>query len=460
MNMNFEDFNLNDIIQRSFIDITWRIDFMEYCKLQIGCLAVLFYILLSYLRGYKSYNWSLRESFFDELLVLAILCVSFDCATAYTVNHLDTVNPFLNLMLHLLFLLCIDSVVFGLFVYVLHITDVHPQRRIVKFLVLLPFVVNIIAVVLNIGSLEYIHGVYTNYSMGISVYTCFSMVILYTLMTVIVFFTRIRHIESHKRRCIIIYVLVSLTGMTIQFFNPEYLITSIGVTVMILGIYLSYEDPALKELSEYYSETVMSFANLVENRDSSTGDHIKRTTQYVRLIAQNLQKRGYYKDILTKDFISDMEKAAPLHDIGKISVPDAVLQKPGRLTDEEFAVMKKHAENGGTIIRESFEKLGNDEYTEMAYEVARYHHEKWNGRGYPEGLSGEKIPLCARIMAVADVFDAVSEKRCYRDAMPLEQCFDIIRKGTGEDFDPLIAKVFLEIKDAVEEVHRSFAQNK
>ncbi|WP_288806850.1 HD domain-containing phosphohydrolase, partial [uncultured Treponema sp.] len=260
--------------------------------------------------------------------------------------------------------------------------------------------------------------------------------------------------------CIIIYVLVSLTGMTIQFFNPEYLITSIGVTVMILGIYLSYEDPALKELSEYYSETVMSFANLVENRDSSTGGHIKRTTQYVRLIAQNLQKRGYYKDILTKDFISDMEKAAPLHDIGKISVPDAVLQKPGKLTDEEFAVMKKHAENGGTIIRESFEKLGNDEYAEMAYEVARYHHEKWNGRGYPEGLSGEKIPLCARIMAVADVFDAVSEKRCYRDAMPLEQCFDIIRKGTGEDFDPLIANVFLEIKDAVEEVHRSFAQNK
>ena len=433
---------------------------MEYCKLQAGCLAVLLYILFSYLREYRTYKRSLRESFFDELLVLGILCVSFDCATAYTVNHLDTVNPVLNDVLHLLFLTGIDSVVFSVFVYMLHITGLYPRRLVIKVAGLLPFAVNIFVLVLNFNSLEYVQGVYTNYSMGVSVYTCFSMVILYTLLTVTLFCTRWKYIERHKRSCIIVYVLVFLTVMLLQMRYPEILITSIGITIVILGIYLSYEDPALKELSEYYSETVMSFANLVENRDSSTGGHIKRTTQYVRLIAQNLQKRGYYKDILTKDFISDMEKAAPLHDIGKISVPDAVLQKPGRLTDEEFAVMKKHAENGGTIIRESFEKLGNDEYTEMAYEVARYHHEKWNGRGYPEGLSGEKIPLCARIMAVADVFDAVSEKRCYRDAMPLEQCFDIIRKGTGEDFDPLIAKVFLEIKDAVEEVHRRFAQNK
>ncbi|MGN0728876.1 hypothetical protein [Treponema sp.] len=293
---------------------------MEHCKLQIGCLVVVLYILISYTRQYKSYKMNLHETFFDELSILGLLCLSFDCATAYTVNRLDSVNPLLNLFLHLMFLLCIDSVVFGLFLYMLNITDVHPRRRIAKLAVYFPYIANIIVVVANIGTLNYIYGEHTNYSMGISVYTCFSMVIVYTLMTVIVFFTRIRHIESHKRRCIIIYVLVSLTGMTIQFFNPEYLITSIVVTVMILGIYLSYEDPALKELSEYYSETVMSFANLVENRDSSTGGHIKRTTKYVRLIAQNLQNRGYHKDILTKDYISNVEKAAPLHDIGKISV--------------------------------------------------------------------------------------------------------------------------------------------
>ena len=142
-----------------------------------------------------------------------------------------------------------------------------------------------------------------------------------------------------------------------------------------------------------------------------------------------------------------------MHDIGKIGVPDVVLQKPGRLTDEEFAIIKKHAADGGKIIRETFGHLGDKEYTEMAYQVARYHHEKWNGKGYPEGLKENDIPLCARIMAVADVFDAVSEKRCYREAMPLEQCFSIIKDGAGRDFDPVVAELFLEIKDKVTQIH-------
>ena len=120
--------------------------------------------------------------------------------------------------------------------------------------------------------------------------------------------------------------------------------------------------------------------------------------------------------------------------------------------------MKKHSENGGKIIREAFRNLGGEEYREMAYQVARYHHEKWNGRGYPEGLKDKDIPLCARIMAVADVFDAVSEKRCYRDALPLEECFGIIEQGKGQNFDPLLAEIFLNIRDKVEEVHREFAE--
>ena len=148
---------------------------------------------------------------------------------------------------------------------------------------------------------------------------------------------------------------------------------------------------------------------------------------------------------------------APLHDIGKVAVPDNILCKPGKLTDEEFAVMKLHAEKGATIIRESFRNLGNEEYRQMAFEVARYHHEKWNGKGYPVGLKEEEIPLCARIMAVADVFDAVSEKRCYRDAMPLDKCFAIIEEGIGRDFDSDVAQAFLKIRDKVEKVHADFA---
>lgn len=152
----------------------------------------------------------------------------------------------------------------------------------------------------------------------------------------------------------------------------------------------------------------------------STGGHIKRTSTYVRLLAEELRNRGIYREELTDDYLENLYRAAPMHDIGKIAVPDVVLQKPGKLSEEEFEIIQKHTIKGGDIIRETFGHLENEKYTQMAYEVARHHHEKWNGNGYPEGLKQKEIPLCARIMAIADVFDAVSEKRCYRDAMPLE----------------------------------------
>lgn len=138
--------------------------------------------------------------------------------------------------------------------------------------------------------------------------------------------------------------------------------------------------------------------------------------------------------------------------MGKIAIPDAILQKPGKLTDKEYEIMKTHSQKGAEIIEETFKTMGNDEYGKIAYQVARYHHEKWNGKGYPDGLTHEEIPLCARIMAVADVFDAVSAKRCYRDALPLDTCFGIIEEGSGEDFDPLVAEVFLGMKEEVAEI--------
>lgn len=225
------------------------------------------------------------------------------------------------------------------------------------------------------------------------------------------------------------------------------------ITIFIIGIYMNQENPALGKLAHYHSEMVMGFAALIENRDDSTGGHVKRTSMYVKLIAEELRDKGYYRNILTSDYINSLIKAAPMHDIGKISVPDAILQKPGKLTAEEFEIMKLHTENGGKIIQQTFSGFGNEEYLKMAYEVARHHHEKWNGKGYPDGLKRKEIPLCARIMAVADVFDAVSEKRCYRDAMPMDKCFGIIESGSGQDFDPLIADTFLNILDKVERVH-------
>ena len=161
---------------------------------------------------------------------------------------------------------------------------------------------------------------------------------------------------------------------------------------------------------------------------------------------------------MNKDYLVNVSNAAPLHDIGKIATPDYILQKPGKLTDEEFAIMKKHASCGGEIIQDTFKNLDDADFQKIAYEVARFHHEKYNGKGYPQGLSGEQIPLHARIMAVADVFDAVSQKRCYRDAMPLDQCFSIIEKGIGTDFDPHMAQIFLDNKDEVVKLMKQFEE--
>lgn len=426
---------------------------MEHCKLQIGCLILLLYVAFIYLRECKTHHLTLKKTWFDELLMLGIAEVILDAVTAYTVNHLDTVPPLLNRILHTLFLASLDAVIFILCLYVLAISDTYPKKKFGRIIIFAPFVANMVVLIANIGALEYIRGSVTNYSMGISVYTCFTMAAVYTLFSIVAFFKNWNHIETHKRAVICTYLLLLAVVTGIQMVFPETLITSIGVTGFVIGIYLNLEDPALKELSRYHNETVMAFANLIENRDNSTGGHIKRTSMYVQLIAAELENRGLYHDILTKDYVKNLIKAAPMHDIGKVSVPDAILQKPGKLTDEEFATMKLHAENGGKIIQETFKNLGSEEYCRMAYEVARYHHEKWNGRGYPEGLKEKEIPLCARIMAVADVFDAVSEKRCYRDAMPLDQCFEIIRQGSGQDFDPAIAEAFLDIRPKVEQVH-------
>ena len=346
-----------------------------------------------------------------------------------------------------------------LFGYMLKTTGALSNKISSRLIMHGPYLFNVAVVVCSIGNLEFRKGVHSNYSMGIAAYTCFAMVIIYVVLSLSVFFKRWNYIEQNKRMSILTFLLAIGGIAGIQAIFPEVLMSSVAVTLVVVGIYLNQEDPALSEISRYHSEMVMSFATLVENKDGSTGGHIKRTTAYVKLLAEELRNRGYYRDFLTKDYIRNLCQAAPMHDIGKIAVPDVVLQKPGRLTQEEFEIIKKHAVDGGRIIEETFGNLGNVEYTRMAYQVARYHHEKWNGKGYPEGLKRNEIPLCARIMAVADVFDAVSEKRCYRDAMPLEKCFEIIADGSGQDFDPLIAEVFLECREKIEQIHNEVSLN-
>ena len=431
---------------------------MEHCKLQISCMLIILYIVLMYKKECKRYRQKHKFSTFDAMLAVGIFSVFFDGLTAYTVNHLEEVSRTANMIFHMCFLIGLDFFIFRLFVYMLSITAGLPKKKSGFFLMYSPLVVNILVVVVNMPNLQYIEGEVSNYSMGMSAYTCFAMATIYIIASIVIFFSRWRYIEKHKRFSILTYLLLLAVITMYQMFHPQALVTSLCTTLIILGVYLNQENPAVTELGRYHEEMTMGFATLVENKDGSTGGHIKRTTMYVRLLAEELRRRGYYREVLTKDYVRYLCMAAPMHDIGKISVPDVILQKPGRLTDEEFARMKEHAANGGKIVQETFGHLGNEQYAEMAYQVARYHHEKWNGKGYPEGLSRKEIPLCARIMAIADVFDAVSEKRCYRDAMPMDKCFAIIEEGSGQDFDPILAEVFLDIRNKVEEIHREFNQ--
>lgn len=195
------------------------------------------------------------------------------------------------------------------------------------------------------------------------------------------------------------------------------------------------------------SAVIEELASVIETRDVNTGQHVQRTKRYVEILCNRLAKEEKYKDILTEDNIHKIVSAAPLHDIGKIVVSDNILLKPGKLTKEEYEKMKIHSVKGGEMVQSFFEKFEDDSFAKEAYEIAMYHHEKWDGTGYPNGLKGEEIPLAARIMAIADVFDALASKRVYKNPYPAEESFDILVKEAGEHFDPDLIEVLKTIKD-------------
>ncbi|MCR5563199.1 MAG: HD domain-containing protein [Desulfovibrio sp.] len=209
-------------------------------------------------------------------------------------------------------------------------------------------------------------------------------------------------------------------------------------------------------ISAMQNAFILTLADMIESRDKNTGQHIRKTAEYVKIILQALKDQGIYKEEITDEFMKNVIKSAPLHDIGKINVPDAILNKPGKLTDEEFTLMKSHSSVGGEIISHIIDVVPDSDYLSEAKNLATYHHEKWNGSGYPAGLSKEDIPLSARVMAVADVFDALVSNRSYKKGFPYEKALAIIVEERETHFDPKIVDAFLAAKEEVLRVADQF----
>ena len=244
------------------------------------------------------------------------------------------------------------------------------------------------------------------------------------------------------------YLLLSRAMKSPGAFSLDCLNT---VTFCVVGMVL-YSVICVRNVREIYQgvkveriqqSVISSLAEVVEERDERTGDHIRRTRDYVSGLVALMRRKSKYAD-LTDDFCNNVVLAAPMHDIGKIRIPDAILNKPGKLTDEEYGVMKKHSSYGAEIIRKTMKDIEEDAYFQIACNMAKHHHERFDGAGYPDGLKGEDIPLEARIMALADVYDALVSERVYKKALPKEQARQILLDGAGTQFDPDLVPLFLE----------------
>jgi len=247
-------------------------------------------------------------------------------------------------------------------------------------------------------------------------------------------------------------------GIFMPLAGPMLLVVVLSGLAMVTRIVVAqrHEQRWRKRLERSRQVTIESMAAVAETRDPETGAHIKRTQYYVRAIAEELRRTGQDPDLLTPEYIQLLFLSAPLHDIGKVGVPDAILLKPGRLTPEEMAVMQRHAEFGRQIILNTASHLEDDNFLALAADIAGTHHEKWDGTGYPNGLAGTDIPLAGRIMAVADIYDALISRRCYKEPFSHEHSLELMRGLSGSTFEPRILDAFLAIEPEILAIAKRF----
>ena len=289
--------------------------------------------------------------------------------------------------------------------------------------------------------------------------------LVYLIINMVIVGRRFNNRDIGTIGMILVILIAGIVPMTFYHINVTYIAIAISASVC----YIYYNDLVQqdiqaefalnqKKISSMQEHMISGLANLIENRDKETGEHITRTSAYVRILAENARKDGVYTDLIDDRFISLLTTLSPLHDIGKIIVSDTILKKPGKLTPEEYEEMKKHAALGSEVVREVLNGVTDEDYLSFASDIVTYHHEWWNGKGYPKGLKGDEIPLSARIIAIADVYDALISERCYKKAIPAEESLEIIFGESGTHFDPKLIEVLSHHKDEFLEVDAKIAK--
>lgn len=309
-----------------------------------------------------------------------------------------------------------------------------------------------------------------HYSRGKYFFVSMIFEVLLYAAVVALFIHHFKEFDKKQKFSLLSFIIIPVSMQILQIIFVNLSLITVGYTFAFLIVFINMNndleeviDIQANEVNQKEAQiirmqdhTILSLSNLVENRDTDTGEHIKRTSAYVEMLTTKLLIDGYLPEKITSKYIALIEKAAPMHDIGKIVVSDVILKKPARLTQEEFMEMQKHTIAGRKIIYQILDDYEDPEYVRICADIAAYHHEKWDGSGYPEHLKGEEIPLCARIMAIADVFDALVSPRIYKEPMSYDEAFSIIENGAGIHFDPVLSKTFLSIKERVIAICESY----
>ena len=399
--------------------------------------------------------------YFQLLFIFLTLCI-----TAHLMRQIFDAQPGKGMHVFLSIMPCLEGIFVSASPYMITLllllmTKSRFRRRIEIALHALLFVQIIFVIVSSIFGLGYFYDDNNIYHRG-SLYLLINLApVLMLVMCAVILICFGKRVAIRVKIAFWVYIIAPLVAIIIQ--SLSYGVQYIIIAIVTGSVFMYFA--ILKEQAEEYKKQtdaieklqnglILVLADLVESRDKCTGDHIKKTAEYVRIIMEQLIEDNVYVNELTDSFVEDVVRSAPLHDIGKIQVPDAILNKPGRLSLDEFEIIKTHTTAGRDIISSAIDMVSEEEsgYLYEARNLAYCHHEKWNGSGYPQGLVGENIPLSARIMAVADVFDALISKRSYKEPMPFEEAIGIIKDSSGTHFDPKIVDSFIKAEDKIRRV--------